>query len=68
MSAKSQKRIKVAAEATRYYTQIGWDLTAANIHQRTLLSFSEQWKALMEKKKQDDRDVPLLGKLGSILK
>ena len=36
LSAKSKKRIIVAAEATRFYTQIGRPLTPVNINWKTL--------------------------------
>ena len=35
---------------------------------RTLANFDMQWKALLKQEKQDDYEVPKLGKNGSILK
>ena len=39
ISAKSKKRIIVAANATRYYTQVGRSITSANMSWRTLANF-----------------------------
>ena len=67
ISAKSKKRIIFVAEATRFYTQVGRQLTPANMNWKTLANFEIQWNALKELKKQDDPAVPKLEK-GSILK
>ena len=42
ISAKSKKQIIVAANATRYYTQVGRSITPANISWRTLANFDMQ--------------------------
>ena len=47
ISAKSEKRIIVAANATRYYTQVGRSITPANTSWRTLANFDMQWQALL---------------------
>ena len=67
ISEKSKKRIIVAAEATRFYTQVGRPLTPANMNWKMLANFEIQWEALKELKKQDDPEVPKLNK-GSIIK
>ena len=46
ISAKSKKRIIVAAKATRVYTQVGRPLTPANMNWKTLANFEIQWDAL----------------------
>ena len=68
VSTTFKKRIIVAANATRYYTQVGRDITPDNMSWRTLANFDMQWKALKKQAKQDDPEVPKLGKQGSILK
>ena len=51
ISYKSKKRIIVAANATRYYTQVGRFITPANIRWRTLANFDMQWQSLLKKEK-----------------
>ena len=68
VSTTSKKRIIFAANATRYYTQVGREITPANMSWRTLANFDMQWKALKKQTKQYDPEVPKLGKQGSILK
>ena len=68
LSAKSKKLIIVAANATRYYTQVGRKLTTINMHWKTLSNFDIKWKAMEELKKQDDPDAPNMEKKGSIIK
>ena len=68
ISTKSKKRIIVAATATRYYTQVGRSITLAKMSWRTLANFDMQWQALLKQEKQDDPEIPKLGKNGSILK
>ena len=46
LSAKSKKRIIVAAEAARFYTQVGRPLTPVNMNWKTLANFELQWDAL----------------------
>ena len=68
ISAKSKKRIIVAANATRYYTQVRRSITPANMSWITLANFDMQWQALIKQENQDDPEVPKLGKNGSIIK
>ena len=42
ISAKSKKLIIVAANATRYYTQVGRSIIPANMSWRTLANFDMQ--------------------------
>ena len=58
--AKSQKR---------YYQSVGRDLTAANIQWNQVMStFEIQWKALKERKDEDDPEVPKITKAQPIIK
>ena len=67
LSSKSKKHIIVAAEATRFYTQVGRPLTPVNMNWKTLANFELKWDALKELKKKDDPEVPKLEK-GRIIK
>ena len=63
LGAKSLKRLKIAAEAVRYYDSIGRTLTPGNLrYSTTLKSFELQWKSLKERKDNDQPDVPKLTK------
>ena len=67
--AKSQKRLTVACDLIRYYQTVGRDLTAANIQWNQVMSnFEIQWKALKERKDEDDPDVPKITKALPIMK
>ena len=67
--AKSQKRLTVACDLIRYYQTVGRDLTAANIQWNQVMSnFEIQWKALKERKDEDDPDVPKITKALPIIK
>ena len=68
VSTTSKKRIIVAANAKRYYTQFGREITPDNMSWRKLANFDMQCKSLKKQAKQDDPEVPKLGKQGSILK
>ena len=61
--AKSQKRLTVACEFIWYYQTVGRDLTAANIQWNQVMSnFEIQWKALKDRKDEDEDDVPKITK------
>ena len=67
--AKSQKRLTVACDLTRFYQTVGRDLTAANIQWNQVMSnFEIQWKALKDRKDEDDPDVPKITKAVPIIK
>ena len=67
--AKSQKRLTVACDLIRFYQTVGKDLTAANIQWNQLMSnFEIQWKALKDRKDEDDPDVPKITKALPIIK
>ena len=61
--AKPQKRLTVACDLVRFYQTVGRDLTAANIQWSQVMSnFEIQWKALKDRKDEDDPDVPKITK------
>ena len=63
LGAKSLKRLKIAADAVRYYQAIGRDLTAGNMnYTNTLKSFELQWKSLVGRKDEDKPKVPVITK------
>ena len=66
LSAKSKKRIIIAAEAARFYTQVGRPLTPVNMNWKTLANFKLQWDALKEFKSKDDPEVPNIEKCSII--
>ena len=67
--AKSQKRLTVACDLIRFYQSVGRDLTAANIQWNQVMSnFEIQWKALKDRKDEDDPDVPKISKALPIIK
>ena len=67
--AKSQKRLTVACDLVRFYQTVGRDLTAANIQWNQVMSnFEIQWKALKNRKDEDDPDVPTITKALPIIK
>ena len=51
LSTKPKKRIIIAAESARFYTQVGRLLTPVNMNWKTLANFDLQWDALKELKK-----------------
>ena len=67
--AKSQKRLTVPCDLVRFYQTVGRDLTAANIQWNQVMSnFEIQWKALKDRKDEDDPDVPKITKALPIIK
>ena len=67
--AKSQKRLTVTCDLTRYYQTVRRDLTAANIQWNQVMSnFEIWWKALKDRKDEDDPDVHKISKALSIIK
>jgi hypothetical protein len=66
LGAKSLKRLKVAAKAVRYYTAIGRELSAGNMHYTNVLkNFDMQWNALVQR---NDDDAPSTPKITRSLK
>ena len=70
LGAKSLKRLKVAANAVRYYDTIGRPLTALNMHYgNCLVTFEAHWDSLITKKKDGDApEVPKITKTLTITK
>ncbi len=67
--AKSQQRLTVAAKCVRFYDTVGRALTAGNLQWAPVMkNFFEQWKALEEKKGNDEPDVPKITKALPIIK
>ena len=67
--AKSQKRLTVACDLVRFYQTVGRDLTAANTQRNQVMSnFEIQWKALKDRKDEDDPAVPKITKALPIIK
>ena len=67
--AKSQKRLAVVCNLIRHYQTAGRDLTAANNQWNQVVSnFELKWKALKERKDEDDLEVPKISKALPIIK
>jgi len=63
LGAKSKNRLIVACEMVRYYGAVNRNLTAANMQwQGPLRNFEQQWKAMKDKKDEDDPETPKLTK------
>ena len=66
--AKSHKRLLAACDIVRYYETVGRTTTAGNMQWSPIIrNFSEQWKALKERK-DDDIDVPKITRSLPMLK
>ena len=67
--SKSQMRLEVATNLICFYKTIGRPLTAENLQWSPIMSnFCETWKAIVEKKKADDPDTPLISKALPVMK
>jgi hypothetical protein len=67
--AKSQQRLITATELVRYYDTVGRNTTAGNLQWTSVMKhFSEQWKALKDKKGGDEPEVPKITKALPIIK
>jgi hypothetical protein len=53
VSAKSKMRLKSAQKIAKFYENVGHDLDPQNMTWLVIKRFLEQWKALMEHKKED---------------
>ena len=59
----------MACDLVRFYQTVGRDLTAANIQWNQVMSnFEIQWKALKDRKDEDDPDLPTITKALPIIK
>ena len=67
--AKSQKRLLTACDLVRYYNTVGRTITGGNMMWTPIMrNFGEQWKALVEKGKEDDPETPPINKALPIIK
>jgi hypothetical protein len=67
--AKSQQRLIFAAKLIRYYNTVGRNATAGNLQWTPVMkNFSEQWKALEDKKDGDEPEVPKITKALPVIK
>ncbi len=59
LGAKSVRRMKVAANAARYYAAIDRTLTAGMMHYgNCLIHFELQWNALVKRGEEDEPNIP----------
>ena len=69
IGAKSQTRLKTAMDIAKYYGTVNRDLTAANMRWTPVIrNFQEHWKALVDRKDEDDPDVPKISKALPVMK
>ena len=67
--AKSQQRLNHAAKLIRYYVTVGRNVTAPNLQWTPVMkNFSEQWKALEDKKGDEEPEVPKITKALPVIK
>jgi hypothetical protein len=67
--AKSQKRLITASKLLRYYETVGRNTTVANLQWTPVMrNFEIQWKALEDKKRGDEPEVPKITKALPIIK
>ena len=59
LGARSLKRLKVAANAVRYYQATSRATTAGNMQWNSVLrNFDDQWKSIIDRKDDETPDVP----------
>ena len=62
-------RLTAATKLVRYYAMVGRPLTPANMAWNTVMrNFNEQWKALEERKENENPDVPKITKALPVIK
>jgi hypothetical protein len=67
--AKSQQSLIVAAQLVWYYEMAGRNTTVGNLQWTNVMkNFSEQWKALENKKSGDEPEVPKITKALPVIK
>jgi hypothetical protein len=67
--AKSQKRLITASTLLRYYDTVGRNTTVANLQWTPVMkNFEIQWKALEDKKRAEEPEVPQITKALPIIK
>jgi hypothetical protein len=62
VSVKSKMRLKGAQKIAKFYENVGHDLDPQNMTWLVIKCFLEQWKALMERNKEDFGLTPKLSK------
>ena len=66
---KSVMRLTAATKLVRFYAMVGRPLTLANMTWNTVMrNFNEQWKALEERKENENPDVPKITKALPVIK
>jgi hypothetical protein len=66
---KSQQRLIIATKIIRYYDTVALNTTAGNLQWTPVMKhFSEQWKALTDKRGGDETEVPKITKALPIIK
>ena len=67
--AKSQIRLAAACDLVRYYQMVGRELTVNNIKWDPVIkNFRDQWKALKDRRKEDEVQVPKISKSLPVMK
>jgi hypothetical protein len=67
--AKAQKRLLAACDMVRYYEMIDRELSAPNMRWEPVIkNFTQQWKALKDRKDDEAPEVPKISKTLSIIK
>jgi hypothetical protein len=67
--AKSQMRLLAACDLIRYYDTVGREITTNNIRWDPVIkNFSEQWRALTNRRQADAPEVPKISKTLSVIK
>jgi hypothetical protein len=67
--AKTQKRLLAVCDVVRYYGMIDRELTASNMHWEPVIkNFTQQWKAIKDRKYGESPEVPKISKTLSIIK
>ena len=67
--AKSQKRLLVACNLVRYYNTVGRNITAANMQwDMVMKNFEIQWKAITDRKDDNEPEVPKITKALPVIK
>lgn len=69
LGAKSQIRLAVACEMVRFYDTVGRPLTPGNMQWNQVgHNFQIQWKAIKDRKKEDDPEVPKITRQLPVIK
>ena len=67
--AKSQKRLLVASNLMKFYETVGRPLTGANVRWNNVMrNFGEQWKAITDRRSEEDPDTPVISKALPIIR